>query len=67
VRRGQARGVGRYRDKLAYLARHRSRTLGRGAAVAGMLLVPGLDLIALGLGAAGATVAALAMPPDPRR
>lgn len=49
-----------YRDKLAYLARHRGRTLGLGAAVAAMLLVPGLNLIALGLGAAGATVAALA-------
>jgi CysZ protein len=46
-----------YRDKLAYLARHRSRTLGLGLAVAGMLLVPGLNLVALGLGAAGATAA----------
>ncbi len=48
-----------YRDKLAYLAEHRSRTLGLGAATAAMLLVPGLNLIALGLGAAGATVAML--------
>jgi CysZ protein len=48
-----------YRAKLAYLAHHRSRTLGLGAAVAGMLLVPGVNLVALGLGAAGATVAAL--------
>lgn len=48
-----------YRAKLAYLARHRQRSLGLGAAVAGMLLVPGVNLIALGLGAAGATVAAL--------
>jgi CysZ protein len=47
-----------YRDKLAYLKRHRARTLGLGAAVAAMLLVPGLNLVALGLGAAGATVAA---------
>lgn len=46
-----------YRDKLAYLARHRSRTFGLGLAVAGLLLVPGINLIALGLGAAGATVA----------
>jgi CysZ protein len=46
-----------YRDKLAYLARHRGRTLGLGLAVAGMLLVPGLNLIALGVGAAGATAA----------
>lgn len=50
-----------YRDKLAYLARHRGRTLGLGLAVAGMLLVPGLNLIALGIGAAGATVAAEAL------
>lgn len=46
-----------YRDKLAYLERHRSRTLGLGVAVAGMLLVPGLNLLALGLGAVGATLA----------
>jgi len=52
-----------YRDKLAYLARHRGRTLGLGLAVAGLLLVPGLNLIALGVGAAGATVADLAMRP----
>jgi CysZ protein len=47
-----------YGDKMAYLARHRWRTMGLGGAVAAMLLVPGLNLIALGLGAAGATVAA---------
>ncbi len=52
ARRGMA-----YRDKLAYLAEHRSRTFGLGAATAGMFLVPGLNLIALGLGAAAATVA----------
>lgn len=46
-----------YRDKLAYLAHHRGRTLGLGLAVSGMLLVPGLNLVALGLGSAGATVA----------
>ena len=50
-----------YRDKLAYLARHRGRTLGLGLAVSGMLLVPGLNLIALGLGSAGATVAVHAL------
>jgi len=49
----------RYRAKLAYLRRHRGRTVGLGGAVAGMMLVPGLNLIALGLGSAGATVAAL--------
>lgn len=50
-----------YRAKLAYLARHRQRTFGLGATVAGMLLVPGLNLIALGVGAAGATVASHAI------
>jgi len=53
-----------YRAKLAYLSRHRRRTVGLGAAVAVMLLVPGLNLIALGLGAAGATVAAHAIERD---
>ena len=48
-----------YRDKVAYLARHRGRTLGLGAAVAGMLLVPVVNLVALGVGAAGATLAAI--------
>lgn len=48
-----------YRDKLAYLARHRGRTLGLGAGVTGLLLVPGVNLVALGVGAAGATLAAL--------
>jgi CysZ protein len=54
-----------YRAKLAYLARHRQRSLGLGAAVAAMLLVPGLNLIALGVGAAGATVAAHAIEREP--
>jgi CysZ protein len=47
-----------YAAKTAYLARHRKRTFGLGLAVAGLLLVPGLNLIALGLGAVGATLAA---------
>jgi CysZ protein len=47
-----------YGDKLAFLRTHRSRALGLGAAVAGLLLVPGLNLIALGLGSTGATLAA---------
>lgn len=55
-----------YRDKLAYLSRHRGRTLGLGLAVAGLLLVPGLNLIALGIGAAGATLADLAIQQEPR-
>lgn len=56
-----ARRLLAYRDKRDYLARRRLRTLGLGAAVAGMLLVPGLNLVALGLGTAGATVAAHAI------
>lgn len=47
-----------YRDKLAFLHTHRSRTLGLGAAVAGLLLVPGVNLVALGVGAVAATLAA---------
>ena len=48
-----------YAGKLAYLSRHRGRTLGLGAGVAGLLLIPGVNLVALGVGAAGATLAAL--------
>lgn len=46
-----------YQAKLDFLARHRGRTLGLGAAVAGLLLVPVVNLVALGVGAAGATLA----------
>jgi CysZ protein len=46
-----------YRHKLEYLRKHRSRTLGLGAVVAGLLLVPGVNLVALGVGAVGATLA----------
>ena len=48
-----------YEAKTAYLAARRGRTFGLGAAVAGMLLVPVLNLVALGVGAAGATLAVL--------
>jgi CysZ protein len=47
-----------YRDKLAFLRVHRGRTLGLGATIAGLLLVPGVGLVALGVGAVGATLAA---------
>lgn len=47
-----------YRDKLAFLAQHRGRTLGLGAGVTAMLFVPFVNLVALGLGTAGATMAA---------
>ena len=56
-----------YRDKLAYLSRHRGRTLGLGLAVAGLLFVPGVNLLALALGSAGATVAAHAIERDTGR
>lgn len=46
-----------YQAKLAYLARHRGRSFGLGATVAGLLVIPGVNLIALGLGATGATLA----------
>lgn len=46
-----------YRAKLAYLSQHRGRTLGLGAGIAAMMLVPVVNLVALGLGSAGATVA----------
>ena len=48
-----------YDAKTAYLAARRGRTFGLGAAVAGMLIVPILNLVALGVGAAGATLAVL--------
>jgi CysZ protein len=45
-------------DKTAYLRRHRQRTFGLGLTVTGLLLVPGVNLVALGVGAIGATLAA---------
>lgn len=46
-----------YAQKQAFLVKHRSRSMGLGAAVAGMLLVPFVNLVALGLGATAATLA----------
>lgn len=46
-----------YGAKGAYLAAHRSRSLGLGLGVTGLMLVPGVNLVALGLGAVGATLA----------
>lgn len=48
-----------YDAKTAYLAARRSRTLGLGAGVAGMLFIPLVNLVALGVGATGATLAVL--------
>ncbi len=47
-----------YQAKLDFLKAHNSRSLGLGMTVAAMLLVPGLNLVALGVGAVGATLAA---------
>jgi CysZ protein len=49
----------RYADKTAYLRQRRFRTLGLGGAVAALLLVPGLNLVALSVGASAATLAFL--------
>ncbi len=46
-----------YAQKKAFLATHRSRSTGLGAAIAGMLLVPIVNLVALGVGATAATLA----------
>jgi CysZ protein len=51
-----ARRRWRYRAKMAYLQEHRWRTLGMGAIVAAVLIVPGLNLIALSIGATAATL-----------
>lgn len=45
-------------EKTAYLRRHRSRSLGLGLTVTGLLLIPVVNLLALGVGAVGATLAA---------
>jgi CysZ protein len=54
-----------YRQKLDFLRLHRGRTLGVGAATAGLLLVPFINLFALGIGATGATLAMLDMESAP--
>ncbi len=48
-----------YGEKTSYLARYRGRTLGLGAAVAALLVVPIANVLALGVGAIGATLAVL--------
>jgi CysZ protein len=49
----------RYREKMAYMREHRWRTFGLGAAVAVVLLVPGLNVVGLAIGATGATLRSL--------
>lgn len=51
-----ARKGASYRDKQAVIRRHRGRWFGLGAAMALLLLVPGLNLVVLSSGAAGATL-----------
>lgn len=55
-----SRGRMRYRDKVAYLRAHRWRTLGLGAVVAPILVIPGLNVVGLAIGATGATLRTLA-------
>lgn len=54
----------RYRDKIAYLRAHRGESYGLGAAVALLALIPALNLLALSIGAAGATLAYVEGQPD---
>jgi CysZ protein len=46
----------RYRDKVQYMRDDRWRTLGLGAATSILLIVPGLNVIGLAIGATGATL-----------
>jgi CysZ protein len=56
-----------YQAKLDFLKAHQRRSLGLGMTVAAMLLVPGLNLVALGVGAVGATLAAHELAAAPPR
>ncbi|HEU5056825.1 MAG TPA: EI24 domain-containing protein [Kofleriaceae bacterium] len=53
------RRLWRYRQKQEYLRANRGRALGLGAAVAALLLIPFCNLVALGIGSIGATLAYL--------
>jgi uncharacterized protein involved in cysteine biosynthesis len=46
----------RYRAKIAYLREHRWRTFGLGAVVGLVLVVPGLNVVGLSIGATAATL-----------
>jgi CysZ protein len=54
-----ARRRWRYTDKVAYVKQRRWRAIGLVGVVAALMLVPGLNLVALSMGAAGATLAFL--------
>lgn len=45
-----------YRDKVGYMRNDRWRTLGLGAATSVLLIVPGLNVVGLAIGATGATL-----------
>ena len=49
----------KYRDKVGYLRANRWRTLGMGAVVAVLLIVPGLNVVGLSIGATAATLRVL--------
>jgi uncharacterized protein involved in cysteine biosynthesis len=53
------RRLWRYRRKQEFLRAHRGRTFGLGVAVAALLLVPFCNLVALGVGSIGATLATI--------
>lgn len=46
----------RYRDKVSYMRNDRWRTLGLGATISILLIVPGLNVLGLAIGATGATL-----------
>jgi uncharacterized protein involved in cysteine biosynthesis len=54
-----ARRHWRYRQKTGYLGEHRWRPIGLGAVVGLVLVVPGLNIVALAAGSAGATLRVL--------
>lgn len=49
----------RYRDKIAYMREHRWRTFGLGAVVSLLLIIPGLNVVGLAIGATAATLRSL--------
>jgi CysZ protein len=61
------RRLWRYRQKQDFLRAHRGRTFGLGAAVAALLLIPFFNLVALGIGSIGATLAVLDLERAARR
>ena len=61
------RRLWRYQRKQDFLRAHRGRTFGLGAAVAALLLVPFCNLVALGIGSIGATLATLDLERASRR